>query len=183
MKQTGLAKRENAASWAETLTRKAWFSCCLLLASLATACSSEPGSGEKREERFELTQAQADVLGFERPTIDWSSSGTLAESTTVSQGAKALAVTPSGWTEINSIALSSLGPVKSNLGIDVRVPSVPAWGELCVILVAPSLQMFWTELGSRNLNTLAAGQYTKLTFALPSAVEAALEGQYQDLRI
>src|SRR5690606_11486284 len=47
----------------------------------------------------------------------------------------------------------------------------------------PSLGLGWADLGGRPLTGLGVGQYSTLTFDLPSAVEAALEGNYQDLRL
>src|SRR5690606_13626635 len=51
------------------------------------------------------------------------------------------------------------------------------------VLVAPSLSMGWTDLGSHNLASLPAGQYSTLAFQLPVGVETALEGTYSDLRL
>ncbi len=155
-----------------------------LAALLMPACIYASDDGRAGRLSQPLTPEQQAILGFERPTLDWSSpSGGLAESTTVTQGAKALAVTGAGWHEIDSVALSSLGSIKSNLGIDVLVPSAPGWGEIRVILIAPSLNMWWAELGSRSLTSLPVGQYSKVTFSLPPSVELALEGNYSDLRL
>jgi hypothetical protein len=150
--------------------------------ALLGGCSDEPRQAETTSAQG-LTSDHALVLGFERPTLDWSSSATIAESTTVSQGAKALAVQPNGWTEINSVALSSLGSVKSTLSVDVRVPSRPSWGELRVILIAPSLGWYWNDLGGSSLAQLSPNAYGTLTFPLPASVENALEGNYSDLRL
>jgi hypothetical protein len=100
----------------------------------------------------------------------------------VTQGAKALAVMPSGWTEITSVQLSSLGQIKSALTYDVSVPSTPIWGETRAILLAPSVGL-WADLGSQNLAALPAGQYSKVTLPVPSWVQTALEGTYTDLRV
>jgi hypothetical protein len=124
-----------------------------------------------------------DVLGYERPTTDWSStSGTLSESTSVTQGARALGVIPNGWTEISSVPLGSLGPVRGTATLDVRVPGATNWGEVRVILVAPSKNMWWTDLGSVPLASVPVGQYTRLTYSVPPAVETLLESSYSDLR-
>jgi hypothetical protein len=147
--------------------------------------------GDNKPERNEIVQQdltadQAAVLGFERPTIDWSTQNgsAITESATVTQGTKALALQPLGWTEITSAALSSLGPVKSTLSVDVLVPAQIGWGDLHVVLVAPSLGWWWNDLGTRSLAQLPAGEYATLTFPLPAGAETALEGNnYSDLRV
>lgn len=155
----------------------------ILAALLFGSACGDRGADETRPQTDSLLGDQLAVLGFEAPTVDWTSpSGGLSESTTASQGAKSLG-TAAGWREITSAPLSSLGPVKGELSLDVRAPTLPGWGTIQVVLVAPSLQMWWTDLGSRNLSSLTAGQFTKLSFALPSAAETALEGSYSDLRI
>jgi hypothetical protein len=155
------------------------------LVACAALCALSCGNPEpdQRSQSHELTSDQIAVLGFERPTVDWSStSGGVSESTTVTQGSKALAAN-GGYREITSVSLSSLGGVKSTLRLDVRLPAAVNWGDVRVVLVAPSLSMGWTDLGGKSLSTLPVGQYSTLTFQLPSGVETALEGTYSDLRL
>jgi hypothetical protein len=151
------------------------------------ACSGdgENGSGESIGGFSEaLTTAQSRVLGFETPTADWTTNaGTLSSSTTRSQGAQSLGIRPNGWTELTSIPLSSLGNVNSTFRYDVRIPSLPVWGETRVILMAPSRGIYWAELGSRDLRTLPVNSFSTVTFTIPPALESVLDGAYNDLRI
>jgi hypothetical protein len=131
-----------------------------------------------------LSSDQERVLGFETALADWSSSaGSLSASGTASQGTQALAVIPQGWTEINSIPLSSLGGVETSVSYDVSVPNGVSWGETRLVLVAPSLGFWWQELGSADLSVMPVGVYQTVTFSLPSFVEAALESAYDDLTL
>lgn len=162
--------------------------CCLLLgACLVIGCSqgveaeAEVSVGTVSQA---LTSDQERVLGFETALADWSSPvGSLSASGTTSQGSQALAVVPAGWTEINSIPLSSLGAVNSSVSYDVSVPDGVFWGETRLILVAPSLSLWWQELGSADLTSMPVGQYQTVTFPLPAFVETALEGSYDDLTL
>jgi hypothetical protein len=154
----------------------------LFLALLATGCSAQRGEEPLAQSRQALSAVQQRVLGFEAPTTDWSG-GAISSSSTVSQGAAALAVSPNGWTELTSIPLSSLGGVKSAFSYDIRLPQTVNWGETRVILRIPSKGLFWQELGSRSLVGMPAGSYQRVTFSLPPSLETALEGTYSDLVI
>jgi hypothetical protein len=137
-----------------------------------------------REDAAALTETQARVLGFETPTADWSAaSGTVASSSSATQGSSALAVAPSGWTEIDSIPLSSLSGVRSTLSLDVLVPGPVGWGEIRVIFKAPSLDMNWVELGQHQLSSLPTGAYTTVSFSIPADTVTALSGSYSDFQI
>src|SRR5690349_11555370 len=112
-----------------------------LAGSLLAACGAVPeGTEESVGTRAEaITVAQGAVLGFEAPTTDWrTSAGTLSSSTTHSQGSFSLGIRPNGWTELTSVPLSSLGNVNNTLKFDIRMPSVPVWGEARAIIIAPS---------------------------------------------
>ncbi len=147
------------------------------------ACGVKSRDGDLVTLSGALTATQQRILGFEAPTTDWSSpTGTLGQSTTVSQGSRALSVVPNNWTEIDSVPLSSLGAVKDTVSYDIRLPQAAAWGETRLVLVSPSLNLFWQELGSRSLTTVPAGSYQTIQFPLPAPVKAALQGQYSDLR-
>ena len=124
----------------------------ILAVVLVIACSDSGTNPTEavRAKTLALTPDQEAVLGFERPTTDWSSPGhALGESTTVSQGSKALTIIPSGSTEITSVPLSALGAVKSTLSVDLRVPVTPSWGDVRIVFVAPSLGLWWADLGSK----------------------------------
>lgn len=106
-----------------------------------------------------LADDQHQVLGFEMPTDDWStnnSSSILGASSTASYGTTALSVLPSGWTEVDSVPLSSLGTVKSTVTVDVALPEEVTWGEVRMILVMPSQDVSWKEVGAQTLSGLCA---------------------------
>ncbi len=100
------------------------------------------------------------LLGFESPVADWSSpTGTLSQSSTHSQGSASLAVRNSGWTEISSVALSSLGTVGGILNYDIRVPASVSWGETRAQINIPSKGISWQDIGSVSLVGMAAGSF------------------------
>ena len=78
----------------------------LFLALLATGCSAQRGEEPVAQARQALTAVQQRVLGFEAPTSDWTG-GSITASSTVSEGAAALALSPNGWTVLTSVPLSS----------------------------------------------------------------------------
>src|SRR5688572_23896066 len=146
--------------------------------------SSEEGAGNVATSSEALTTEQTRVLGFEAPTTDWrTSAGTLSSSTTRSQGSLSLGIRPNGWTELTSIRLSSLGNVNNTFKYDVRIPSLPVWGETRAILIVPSRDIYWAELGTKDLRTLPVGSFQTVTFSIPAALEAVLDGTYSDLTI
>lgn len=161
--------------------------CCVLaLAACGTRTDVSDESSPATDFRShvaELTQTQARVLGFEQPTADWSSSSAaISSSSVVTEGSVALSVVPNGWTEIDSIALTSLGSVNNTLTVDVRAPVMAPWGEFRVIVRIPS-QNVYKDLGGVALNSLTVGQYKTLSFTLDGPSKAALVGTYSDLSI
>lgn len=130
-----------------------------------------------------LSDEHRRVLGFESPTADWSSGASLSASSVVSQGSAALAADITGWTEIVSVPLSSLGEVRSDLTLDVRIPATAGWGDVRVVLTAPSLGMSYRDLGAHSLAGLTAGTYQTLTYELSSSLRETLSGAYSDLQI
>jgi hypothetical protein len=170
----------------ENMTSNSNFSRWAVVVSglFGAACSaSQPQDEQVGEAQQALTATQERVLGFETPSADWSSSRPISSSSTVSQGSAALAITPNGYVEVSSVALSSLGPVKSRVGFDVRLPQTLAWGEARLVISIPSKGLSWTDVGGVPLSGVPAGSYRPLTFSLPSNVETALEGTYSDLRL
>ncbi len=158
-----------------------------MLALAVAACgggeSIETGTGTGTVSSA-LTSDQLRVLGFESALSDWSASaGTRSASSTASQGSQALAAVPSGWMQIDSIALSSLGQAPTSLSFDVRVPSGVSWGEVRAILVLPSQNIWWGDLGAQSVTSLSAGTYQKVTFAIPASMQTALAASYSDLKI
>lgn len=153
------------------------------LVALAAGCSS-PEAPTLGKVGMALTAAQEAVLGFESPTTDWTaSSGSVAASSNVTQGSQALALTAWGWTELVSTPLSTLGQTNDTLRLDVSLPQTVSWGEVRVILVAPSVGLWWSDLGGQSLTGRPAGEYSTLSFPLSSELRTALAGDYGDLRI
>ena len=172
----GLRKMERCGRW---LT--------LLLAAtmlVAAACSSrDVPDPSTRTSHQALTAAAARVLSFEDGPNDWSnSSGALSLSDACTDGNHSLAVSVNGWTEVTSIALSTIGAVGDTASIDVQLPAeTPYWGEVRLIVRLPSLGEYYRELGSQSLVGLPAGSFQTLTFALPSDLGDKLAQAYDDL--
>lgn len=160
----------------------------LVAVSGLAACSAREQGALEDEELRSSTQAvlsstQARVLGFES-SADWkASSGSISASTTKTQGSSALGIVPNGWTEVTSIALSSLASVRDKVTYDLRVPQTPTWGETRVIIQIPSKGITWADLGQKSLTGFTAGTFKSVEFAIPAAVKTALSGTYTDLTI
>ena len=143
-----------------------------------------------------LTTVDVDrVLGFEAPTVsDWSiiqsGPGTLATSTTASQGTRSLAVSSHGYGPVQSVALSSLGTrVGSTIRYDIMLPSdlkqvSPAYfGATQLYVSIPSQGLNNAYLGQVDLTPLPLGQWNTATFTPTAAVLTKLRGTYADLRV
>jgi hypothetical protein len=152
----------------------------LVVAACSVNDSADPST---RTTRQALTAAAARVLSFEDGPNDWStSSGALSPSDASTDGVHSLAVSVNGWTEVTSIALSTLGTVGDTASIDVRLPAeTPNWGELRLLLRLPSLGEYYRELGSQTLVGLSAGSFQTLAFPIPSNLGDKLADAYDDL--
>lgn len=138
---------------------------------------------EVREREQALSSDAARIFGFEA-LADWNVSGAaVVLDGNSTQGASALAIQPQGWTQLDSVPLSSLGEVGDEISLDLLVPQNVGWGDVQIVLVAPSLGMYYESLGSVALTTLVAGSYNTVSFALSSQLQAALAGSYTDLRL
>ena len=156
-----------------------------LLAVVSLSCSSAPAveSDGVRGSTQALTATQTRVLGFEAPSTDWTSANAIGQSTTHSQGALSLSVKSTGWTEIVSRNLDSLGQVSSTLSFDLRLPQAVSWGEARVVVVIPSKSIWWADIGGRSLVGLSAGTFQTLQFTVPANVLTALRASYSDLQL
>jgi len=121
------------------------------------------------------------TLDFESPSLWQTSSGSLSAATQVFSGTGALAANLTGYAEITSVPISSLGPVGEQLSIRIRPASTPSWGELRIIVKVPSLQEHWRDLGGVQIAQLAADEFHHLTFAVPQDLREKLAGTYSDL--
>jgi hypothetical protein len=149
--------------------------------ALAASCNKRIDQTEGFEQRSSAIAAEiANILGFES-TAGWRAPVTLASSTTHSQGARSLAVTVNGSTEVTSLDLSSMGSIASSFSFDLRLPQTVSWGDTHLVIVAPSLGISRLDLGTRSLVGKPANSFQTYTFSVPPAIEAALEGTYSDL--
>src|SRR6478735_1664271 len=130
-----------------------------------------------------MTVDQTRVLGFESPTTDWSSNNgsTVSASTVASEGSGSLSVLPNGYTQISSIAIAAPGSAAATATFDLKVPQAVPWGEVRLIVKAPSQGHYWSDLGGKQLAQLAPGDFRSVSFPLPQGVQNALNSNASDL--
>jgi hypothetical protein len=131
---------------------------------------------------------RAPVFGFENATAWRSTQATLSQAPALTQGSASLQVQGNGWSEIKSRTFRTNGLVPSAaLKLDVRVPTQqpnPYWfGDMSAFISCPSANLHNAFLASRPLTGLAAGTTHTLSFAVPSAVGAALSGPRNDCTV
>lgn len=143
------------------------------------------GEGSDAAEVGVVTSAlttQESVLGFESTQV-WTATGGVIASTSVhSQGNAALSVTPSGYTELTSAALSTLSSPNATLSLDFRPSSSLAWGQVQLVVDAPSRGLYSAYVGQAAVQGLPANTFSRLDFTLSSQQLQALSGSYSDLR-
>jgi hypothetical protein len=127
------------------------------------------------------------VLGFE-PNSDWSvSGGTISHSfSTRSQGNTSLQVTPNGYTVVASVPMTSLAPIGEKVSFDLWVPSAQPnpgwWGAVQLYVSAPSLGLYNSFVGQKELLGLTPDQFNKIEFTLDGGVRTLLDSSgYSDL--
>ncbi len=138
----------------------------------------------------EALTSNARILNFEQVGTDWATTaGTLGSSTDRVEGSYSLSAVNTTNATFVSANLVNLGNVGSSLSVDVKYPSPapnPSWlGDLTIVLVSPTLQMYWANLGTQTLQA-PDGQFRRYTFALPSDVQSKLRGNsgsYSDLQV
>ncbi|HEY5955083.1 MAG TPA: hypothetical protein VIV60_00970, partial [Polyangiaceae bacterium] len=165
--------------------RALFLACCAV--SVGCSNADESASNESGDYAVQataaLTASQQRVLGFEAPTTDWSSpTGIISQSSTHSEGSASLGVRVSGWTEITSAQMSSLGAVGGILNYDIQVPASASWGETRALVNIPSRGINWQDLGSASLIGMAPGGFRTVSFQIPATVATALNSTYTDLR-
>ena len=131
--------------------------------------------------RSALTSPQA-VLGFESVQAWSASGGTIASTTVHSEGTAALSVTPNGYTVLTSAALSTLSSTSPTLSLDFRPSSSLAWGQVQLVVDAPSRGLYSAYVGQASVQGLPANTFSRLDFVVPPSVLQALSGSYSDLR-
>jgi hypothetical protein len=157
------------------------------------------GGGQETELEIHsqaLTTVDVDrVLGFEAATVsDWSiiqnGPGTLAASSTASQGSRSLAVNAHGYVPVQSVALSTLGSrVGSVIKYDIRLPTElaqisPSWyGLTQLYLEIPSLGLYNTFVGQAELTGKPLGQWITVSITPSPDILTKLRGSYSDLHV
>jgi hypothetical protein len=172
-----------------------------MLAVLGTTLGCGSGTSHKdvpRAARAFLGSTATDidrVLGMDAPTTDWSilysAAGSIGSSTTATQGASSLALSPRGWVPIKSIPLSSLGSrVGTALQLDLQYQGAqpnPYWfGTITLGADIPSKTVDSTQSGlivnAWDLTgKVSSSGWSTLSFAIPTALQTALAGTYTDL--
>ena len=146
------------------------------------ACSSEqePEVGTRTQA---LTATQSRVWGFEAPASDWiTNNGSVIESSSVvSEGSSSLAFSLNGYTEIESVAVHAPGLEPDQISVDIRLPTIANWGELRLVVKMPSEGVYWHDVGSRQLNQIAAGAFETISFPVSDNLKSALGSTAQDL--
>lgn len=157
-----------------------------VLASALSCSGVGPGGEEVARSRSALaSEEMRPALGFES-TAYWSSSvGSTWLSTTRTQGSYSLAVQPSGYTVVTSVALRHTGVI-DRISFDLNLPTSqpnPWWfGDAQLYIEVPSLNTGWAYLGLRQLTGLPLGAWSTLAFDVPPATRALLAGKsYDDL--
>ena len=146
----------------------------VLVGLMLAACEAGPGELQVTQRVSALT-ASGDVMGFENAS-DWSSTTpgvVIGLSSTHTQGASSLAVTPSPSqtsNPINSVALSTLA-ASPTLAIDLMLPTKqpnPYWfGAVQLYITCPSHNVYNDYLADVELTGMAVGVWNTLTFPLP----------------
>ena len=172
-----------------------------LLPLLLSSCgiAEGPSAEQTATTQSKLTgDVSADTLGFETPnywTIVQGSASALQSSSARTRGDAALAVVkPSGYTRIESRALSSSSPALAGLtvgataAIDINIPAVqanPYWfGAVQVYVTCPSRNIYNAYSGQVELTGKRTGVYQTLRFKLPDyAIQAIAGATFSDLKI
>jgi hypothetical protein len=156
-----------------------------LSAALLVGCGTDEASLDEdaRSAEQELSVSQARVLGFEAPTQDWSSNNgsVISESSTVTQGAKALAVVPSGYTQLSSVAIRAPGQARTTATVDVRLSAPASWGDIRLVIKSPSQGQHWLDVGGQSLAGKAANTFHTLSFPLSTQARAVLNSNASDI--
>lgn len=136
--------------------------------------------GEELVDSAAQELSASDVFGFENLAHWTVSSGTKQAVTPGSQGNQALGVSNTYYTQITSAAVSQLGAITAELALDVKLPVAATWGDVRVIVRAPSQGIWYGDLGGVALATLGSGSFRTARFTVPQAIRTALAAQPTD---
>jgi len=127
-----------------------------------------------------------DVLGFECGSC-WSpdaGSGTLTATTDSSFGASALRIGGAGYRRIRGGPLAVPTVAANTVRLDVKVASqASSWEGVAIVLAAPSVGLYWVDLGQATLAGAPLNQFVELQFVLQDSVRAALSSGASDLTV
>lgn len=167
----------------ERALRLATLALCSLSASACMESKSSDGATVS-ENRPALSPTGDRVLGFESPVQDWSSyQTTISQANVASQGSHSLSFYLSGYTQLRSANVDSLGNVDGQLSYDIYLPTTFAWGDARVALHAPSIGLYERDVGGQSLQGLTGGAFHTVSLTLPPDVVQALRGTYTDLSV
>lgn len=153
------------------------------LVVVGIGCGEAPEDGVVGQLRSQALSDVSQVFSFES-IADWTvSQGLASASSEHTQGSASLAVSGFTFTTVTSVPLPTPLAVTDTLALDLRVPTVPAWGELSVFISIPSRNVFEQKVGQRTLAGLSADGFNTLSFDVPPTLVEALRGSYEDLRI
>jgi hypothetical protein len=153
---------------------------CSLL--MLCACGAESGDASDVGVVTSALTLQETVLGFESASGWSASAGSLSATSVHSQGSAALSLSANGYSELTSAPLATLAGVSSSIALDFRPSSALSWGQVQLVVDAPSRGVYSAYVGQASVQGLPAGSFSRLDFALSSQLEQALSGNYSDLR-
>lgn len=170
-----------------------WFrrSLALLICAVSCSCSGGGGRSGEREDGLQsasqaITSSNASVLGFESVS-GWNTAVPKVLDSQRVEGQSSLAVRAQGYTEVQSIALTSLPRIPDKLYVDIALPTLqtnPYWlGAVQLYVELPSRGIYNYYLGQHELTGKPLGKFITLEFTVPSTVKAALAGSYNDLKL
>ena len=155
----------------------------LVLSGVGLMGCAADATQEEGVAALEQDLTAADVFGFENAAQWTVSSGTKTSITGGTQGTKSLGVANTYYSQITSASINSVGFVSSTLALDVKLPSAASWGDLRVVLRAPSKGIWYGDLGAKSLASLGSGSFQTAQFTVPTNILTALQGNPSDLTV
>jgi len=166
-------------------TRRALFAVLATAAFVGCVGETEDGTDNLSVRRGALTDPTA-VMGFESASYWSTTGGSLATSTTHTQGSSSLAVTEQGYIELTSVALPTVSAVGPDLAFDIQLPSPqpnPYWyGQVQMFVSVPSQSLYNVFLGAVELTGLPLQTFKTVKFVVDAATQTKLRASYSDLK-
>jgi hypothetical protein len=141
------------------------------------------------ERQAALTASGNQIIGFENPTANWTiaqgSIPALQSSTTHTQGTVSLTVKARGYVVVKSAAFpvsnAVTGPILYDVFLPTQQPNPSFFGASQLYVTCPSHSVFNAFLGQDDLTGLPTGQFTTLSFNMPTSPGAQLANGCSDL--